>query len=202
MNLFETTMIQDVQYFRNYQFPLHVKFHQLLITGPPGSGKSSLVDSIGGWPQEGYIDLSANRWWVSQQLSLRPREVHLGFPFVGFDEALTVFDAPWMEARETPLLDLRRILIPPLKCYFWQRNWRNRYVFEFLLPTADWLYEQRLYRAQRKTHRVDERFDLPLIKRQLETLWIAARFLHHQGLLMYIREGIDGGLVRFTGSRD
>lgn len=199
---FETEEVVDLQTFRGVRFPADIDFHQLLITGPPGSGKSTLVQKIGGWPEEGYIDLSAKRWWTSRMLSLRPREVHLGFPFVGFPEALAIFDKEWEQATDRPQLDVSRIVIPPRKRFFFSMDWRKKYVFEFVLPPADQVYGQRLLRARRKTHRVDEHFDLELVERQLETLWIAAMYLYHHGFLVYIREGVDGGLRRFVGSRE
>jgi hypothetical protein len=197
---FETESIVDLQQYRGIAFPADMKLHQLLVTGPPGSGKSTLIRKVGGWPEEGYIILSANRWWAARMLSLRPREVHLGFPFLGFEEAMTIFDSEWMEAHSDPVLDLDRIRIPPPKRRFYQRNWRGRYVYEFLLPPAHWVFEQRQMRARRKTHRVDERLDLELVERQLETLWMGARYLAHMGLNLYVREGVKGGLLRFRVS--
>ena len=134
-------------------------------------------------------------------LSLRPREVHLGFPFVGFNTAMSVFDQPWVEAGERLQIDMARIVLPKQKRFIFSINWRAKFIIEFLLPPADWVYEQRLHRAQRKSHRVDENFDLELIERQLETLWIAARYLHYHSFMVHIRVGVEGELLRFTGTR-
>lgn len=105
-------------------------------------------------------------------------------------------------ASESPSIDLGRIVIPRPKRFFFQTNWRRKFAFEFVLPASQSLYEQRMLRARRKTHRVDENFDLGLIERQLETLWIAARYLYHHGFVVYIREGIEGELLSFVGSQE
>jgi hypothetical protein len=101
-----------------------------------------------------------------------------------------------------PVLDVERLRFPAPKRRFYQRNWRGRYVFEFLLPPAQSVFDQRKVRARRKTHRVDEVFDFNLVERQLETLWIGARYLFHHGLDVYVREGVSGGLLRFLGSQE
>ena len=70
----------ELQLINGIEFPAILKFRQLLVTGPPGSGKSTLIRTIRGWPEEGYIDLSMNNWWKVRTLSMRPREIHLGLP--------------------------------------------------------------------------------------------------------------------------
>jgi len=172
-------------------FPLDVKFGQVLVTGPPGAGKSTLIRQLGGWSEEGYLDLSRPRWWTDQALAFRPREIHLGFPFVGFKQALAVFDREWLAAEPHPMLDLPRIRIPPPKRHFLSINWRDRYVFEFLLPPAAALFEQRSRRARRGTHPVDQYLSLALVEAQIDVFRQTAFHLCRSGVRVYIREGIS-----------
>ena len=59
-------------------------------------------------------------------------------------------------------LDLPRILIPPPKRHFWSVDWQARYVFEFLLPPPEVLFEQRSRRARLVAEREHEADALPV----------------------------------------
>lgn len=188
---FATRPIVDLQMFKGVPYPADVCYQRLLITGPPGTGKSTHVRRIRGWFEEGYIDLSQPRWWTSRDLAMRPREVHLGFPFNGFERALSVFDAGWLNARPRPLPDLRRILLPPTKKHWFSVNWRGRYVFEFLLPDAAQVLEWRRRRAAEGTHPVDFGLDRDQIERQLQVFRHGAWALHGGGVRVILRAGSD-----------
>jgi len=176
---------------KGLSFPADVKFRHVLVTGPPGAGKSTLIRQLGGWSEEGYLDLTRPRWWTDQALAFRPREIHLGFPFVGFDEALAVFDPEWLQADPHPDLDFSRIQLPPIKRRrnFLSVDWRKRYVFEFMLPPAEELFAQRSRRAEHGTHPVDENISLELVAAQIEVFKQCAVHLAQNGMRVYIREG-------------
>ena len=186
-----TRLCTDLRYMKGLAFPADVKFGHVLVTGPPGAGKSTLIRRLGGWSEEGYLDISQPRWWTDQALALRPREIHLGFPFAGFRRGLAVFDPEWLDAYPHPRLVLARVQIPPPKRHFLSVNWRGRYVFEFLLPPARELYEQRRERAQRGTHPVDRNVSLDLITAQLQVFRQTAAHLARSGVRAYLREGVS-----------
>ncbi|MBT8439070.1 MAG: serine/threonine protein phosphatase [Gammaproteobacteria bacterium] len=184
--------IEDVQTIKGKLFPAHLSFRQLLITGPPGAGKSTMIVKLGGWSEEGYIDLSLNKWWSAQSLSLRPREIHLGFPIAGLTEVHAVFDEEWLAHDQRNKVDFERIVLPPEKKYFFSVDWHNRYVFEFVLPGAEQLFEQRIKRAKKRTHHVDANLTRSTVEDQLDVYRQVAMYLNQHGIYTYVREGSDG----------
>ena len=192
----------ELQLINGIEFPAILKFRQLLVTGPPGSGKSTLIRTIRGWPEEGYIDLSMNNWWKVRTLSMRPREIHLGLPCVGHKKALAVFDDEWKQSKTPPELDVSRIKIPPKKKYFFSTNWRDRFFFEFLIPPPQTLLKWREKRAKQGTHPVDGTLNLNLVKNQVAVFRQVAFHLFEQDLNVYIRETSDGPPLQILHSED
>ncbi len=190
--------IKKLQNIRGIELPIGMEFLQLVVTGPPGAGKSYYIEQIRGWPNEGYIDLSQKGWWKDQSLIIRPREVHLGLPFYGYKEALTVFDKEWLQS-STPLeLELNRIKIPPPKKNFLQTNWQNRYIFEFLIPSPSTIYKQRLERQSSGYFPVDEKLSLDMVKRQVAVYREVALYLHRAGVNVYVRKSLDKPPMRIA----
>lgn len=194
----KTEPISDIQLIKDIAFPSELSYRALLVTGPPGSGKSTLIRKMGGWSEEGYVDLSMNKWWTAQSLSLRPREIHLGFPFQGIKEALAVFEPQWLEADPPLKLDVDRIRMPPVKRHFWSVDWRKRYAFEFILPSAEITLKRRKNRAKSGTHHVDQTLMLKQIEQQLYIYRFAAQYLLEQGLFVYVREDTLGPPLRIV----
>lgn len=177
----------ETQLIKNIPFPPGIRFHQILVLGPPGVGKSTLIQHIGGWPEEGHLDFSQDKWWLSRALVFVPRELHLYLPFQGMKESHSVYDVQFLAT--APHLDFPRILIPPRNNPLLGESWRKKFVFEFLLPPPNLVYEWRKARALHGTHPVDCDITLEQVSQQLLVFWNVAKHLHRCGLQVYIREG-------------
>lgn len=183
--------IDTLQNIRGVDLPIGLAFVQLLITGPPGAGKTFYINKIHGWPNEGYIDLTRKGWWKDKTLIYRPREIHLGLPFEGFSHALTVFDPEWCNAEPPLCLQLERIQLPPEGQRIMQGNWRQRYIFEFLLPKPDVIFKQRQERKAEGYFPVDEVMTLDMVKRQVAVYQELVLYLHRVRMQVYLRESLD-----------
>jgi hypothetical protein len=182
--------VEELTDIRGVQVSRDISFRQLVITGPPGSGKTSMVEQLHGWPEEGYLDLTLPNWWRSRLLTFRPREVHLGLPFRGLSESHAVFDPEWLE-HPTPV-ETDRILLPPRKSGFFSANWRARYVFEFLIPPPEQIFRARTRRVQDGTHPGDWTLSLEQIQSQHRAFETVALYLHSNGLRVFVRTALGG----------
>ena len=181
---------EEIDWIKGVAVPHGVRFGQILVTGPPGSGKSSLIQKLGGWPEEGCIDLGQDNWWRSRILAFRPREVHFRIPFKGFRDSHTVFDRAWLDAPTA--VDYGRIKIPPGKLWFFQTDWKARFAFDFQLSPADRIYTIRKARAAVQSHPVDRTFTRTEIEEQCAVYALLAQHFQSCGLRVYVRTDFEG----------
>lgn len=185
----ETRAIDALQEIRGVAVPADVAFRQIIVTGPPASGKSTLLTRLGGWPEEGYLDL-AERWWHQRLLTFRPREVHFGFPVIGWKYSLAVFDAEWLEGPVD--IDEVRIQIPPPKRGLFSIDWRARYVFDFQLPSPQQVFSVCRSRARTGTHPRVQNLTLEQVERQHDAYAALALHFQRHGMRVYVRESWQG----------
>ncbi len=173
---------------RGIQYPAKMKTGSWIVVGPPGSGKTWLIDKIKGYPGEIGIDISEKKWWSVEPLTHRPREVHFAMPFVGHADAVSVYDDQWKGMSEFPALDTDRILIPHKKKFILAPNWRARFVFDFILPPPGWLYKVRRKRlASDDVRLVDMDLTLEWVAWQVHIHWQLAWHFHESGLQVMLR---------------
>ena len=196
MNEPELQEVDKLQLIRGLPFPAGVRFRQIIVTGPPGSGKTTLLRAIGGWPEEGYLDLTAAGWWRSRSLAFRPRQVHLGLPFRGIPKALTVFDGEWLAHFRELELETDRIRIPKLSLGFWDP--RKKFVFDFLLPPADKILAVRRERSHRESHPVDMQLSQEQVAHQVAAYSQVANHFQRSGMRVYLRDGFGAAPKNFV----
>lgn len=190
--------IKELQNIRGIMLPIGLEFLQLVVTGPPGAGKTHYINQIGGWPNEGYIDLTRKGWWKDQSLIYRPREINLGLPFKGVKEALTVFDKEWLDARPPLQLELERIRILPKGNSPFSTNWQKRYIFEFLIPSPELIFKRRQERHKDGYFPVDQNLNINMVERQVAEFRQLALYLHRAGMSVYVRQDLTEPPMRIA----
>ena len=198
MDPFKTEEIKDLKLIDGIPFPGWLEKKKLVITGPPGCGKTTILNAIGGWPEEGYLDISSKEWWKSPNLAQRPRELHFGLPFVGFEKAVPVYDTDSLDDSSYLEVDFFRIPIPPARRHMLSADFRSRFVFEFILLPSGKTFALRKQRAGSGTHHVDEDLTLAKVQEELYFYQQLALFLHDSGMTVYIREDLAGNPKRIS----
>jgi hypothetical protein len=168
-------------------YPADKRFRSWIVTGPPGSGKSYLMQSIGGWPEEICIDVEQKRWWAVEPLKHRPREIHFALPFEGIRESRSVYDERWKGMRKFPKVAVDRIRIPKARSFSLAPDWRARFVFDFILPPPEWVFQRRKERLSATHSPVDLGLTQEWVRWQVHVFWRVARYFHQSGLQVLVR---------------
>ena len=168
--------------------PEAMKPRSWIVTGTPGAGKSYLLKQIGAIPGEICIDIAMKKWWTIPPLAQRPREVHFALPFKDYKDSYPLYDEAWTQAEDLPEVDLESIRIPRKKKYILAPDWRARFVFDFIMPPPDWIYEIRRNRlAEGDGRLVDVGITNRLATWQTQTLWRVASHFDASGLQVLVR---------------
>ena len=193
---FELEDIQEIQIINGIPFPEFVVKSKLIVSGPPGSGKTTILNAIGGFPEEGYLDIAYGEWWKSPALQNLPKELHFGLPFMGHEKVVPVYDTEEINDRSYLELDLFRIQLPPPKTSLLSPNFRGKYIFEFIILPPEKIFELRKNRAKKGTHHVDAQLCLADVQEQVSYYRALALYFHNSGMLTYIRDDLNGNPKR------
>ncbi len=181
-------MVMDLKEYKGIYLPDKMKIRSWIILGPPGSGKSFLMKRISGWHGEVCIDIAQKRWWKVEVLTHRPREIHLAIPFKKCKTSLPVYDDSFSNKDQLPEVDYQSIVIPHKKKFIAAPNWRARFVFDFILPPPDWLFENRDRRFESKNRKLmDKNITREWVDWQVEVHWKIAWHFHQAGLQVLVR---------------
>ena len=201
MDQLELQPVETLTTFHGIPFPKGVRYRQLLFLGPPGSRKLKMINYVCGWPEIGNLNLAQPHWWKNKNLCFRPHAVHLLLPFAGLPNALTIFDPLFNQEREAFQLDFSRIVLPPNNQWLFSIDWKNRFVFDFLLPDPETIFAWRLERRKHNPHPIDRDLTLEKVHAQYHLHEQIAKFLHMNNLKVFVRRAWDQPPLRYV-SRD